>query len=448
MNTNTTAAMADERGALGSGVPSRRLLALLAVAALLRAVWALMVPVMPVSDSHAYDTFARTLVSSGVFGWNANEPFSFWPPGTSLIYAALFHVFGAEYNAIVCLNLLLSVGLIVLTMRLATRFYGARCALYSGWVLALWPTLVMFTTVLASELPFLVFVTAALDVWTLPNRRAIWRGAAAGALLGCAALVRPVAMALPVIIGVAVLLDRGLSKSAVLEQLRVVVPALIAMACVIAPWTMRNYALYHEVVLISTNGGVTLWMGNAPGTTGEHMNVPAWAEKLRDDKQDKALGELAKSYILNDPVGFAWRSLRKFIWLYNHESIGVAWNEAGLSARFGESVLRPLKLFTHATWALIFMTSFAGLLVLIKARGFWRAVCGPVVVTIAFYSAIHSAVVSQDRYHLEFAVQIALLAGVALNALFVRWRSGDANRQSPPATDREPSLELGGAKKG
>lgn len=448
MSMSTTPKTADERGVLGSGASLRSLLTLLAVATLLRAVWALMIPVMPVSDSHAYDTFARTLMSSGVFGWNANEPFSFWPPGTSLIYAALFRVFGAEYNAIVWLNLLLSVGLIVLTMRLATRFYGARCALYGGWVLALWPTLIMFTTVLASELPFLVFVTATLDVWTLPKRQALLRGIAAGALLGCAALVRPVAMALPVIIGVAVLLDRGLSKSAVLEQLRLVVPALIAMACVIAPWTMRNYALYHEVVLISTNGGVTLWMGNAPGTTGEHMNVPAWAEKLRDDKQDKALGELAKTYIVNDPVGFALRSLRKFIWLYNHESIGVAWNEAGLSARFGESVLRPLKLFTHATWALILLTSVAGLGVLIKTRGFWRAVCGPVVVTIAFYSAIHSAVVSQDRYHLEFAVQLALLAGVALNALFARWRTSAANRQSVSVTEREPGLELSGAKKG
>jgi len=433
-NVKTTSATAGERGALGSGASLQRLLTLLAVATLLRVVWALMIPVMPVSDSHAYDTFARTLVSSGVFGWNADEPFSFWPPGTSLIYAALFRVFGAEYNTIIWLNLILSAGLIVLTMRLATRLYGARCALYSGWVLALWPTLVMFTTVLASELPFLVFVTAALDVWTLPSRRMLLRGVAAGALLGCAALVRPVAMALPVIIGVAVLLDRGLSKSAVFEQLRLVVPALVAMACVIAPWTLRNYELYHEVVLISTNGGVTLWMGNAPGTTGEHMNVPAWAERLRDDKQDKALGELAKTYIVNDPAGFAWRSLRKFIWLYNHESIGVAWNEAGLSARFGESALKPLKVFTHVTWALILMTSVAGLLVLVKTRGFWRAVCGPVVITIAFYSAIHSAVVSQDRYHLEFAVQLALLAGVALNALFARWRIGDAERRSSPAT--------------
>ena len=440
MNQRPAPVMADQQGVLGSGASLRRLLTLLAVAMLLRLVWAVVIPVMPVSDSHAYDTFARTLVSSGVFGWNANEPFSFWPPGTSLIYAALFRVFGAEYNAIVGLNLVLSAGLIVLTMRLATRFYGARCALYSGWVLALWPTLVMFTTVLASELPFLVFVTAALDVWTLPNRQALLRGVVAGALLGCAALVRPVAMALPVIIGVAVLLERGLSKAAVFEQLRLVIPALISMACIIAPWTLRNYELYHQVVLISTNGGVTLWMGNAPGTTGEHMDMPAWAEKLRDDKQDKALGELAKGYIVADPAGFVWRSLRKFIWLYSHESIGVAWNEAGLSARFGESALKPLKLFAHATWALILVASIAGLWVLVKMRGLWRAMCGPVVITIAFYSAIHSAVVSQDRYHLEFAVQLALLAGVALNALAVRRRFGKASQQSPPATGQALGL--------
>jgi hypothetical protein len=67
-------------------------------------------------------------------------------------------------------------------------------------------------------------------------------------------------------------------------------------------------------------------------------------------------------------------------------------------------------------------------------------VCGPVVITIAFYSAIHSAVVSQDRYHLEFAVQLALLAGIALNALAVRWGVGKASQQSPPTAG--PALSL------
>lgn len=427
-----TALPAGAPGALSTGVSPRRLLGLLAVAMLLRVVWAALVPVIPVSDGNAYDTFARTLAASGVFGWNANQPFSFWPPGTSLLYAALFRGFGTHYGVIISLNLVLSAGLIVLAMRVATRFYGARCAVYSGWVLALWPTLIMFTTVLASELPFLVLVTAALDVWTIPKRAALAHGVLAGALLGCAALVRPVALALPVIFGAAFLLERGLSRLALLEQVRLVIPALVAMACVISPWTLRNYDLYHEIVLVSTNGGVTLWMGNAPGTTGEHMNVPAWAEKLRDDEQDKALGKLARSYIVGDPAGFVWRSLRKFVWLYNHESIGVAWNEAGIAARFGESALRPLKLFTHASWGLILVTAIAGLVVLVRARGLWRVVCSPVVVTIAFYSLIHSVVVSQDRYHLEFAVQVALLAGVALDALRSRWRLDGASQASAP----------------
>jgi hypothetical protein len=40
------------------------------------------------------------------------------------------------------------------------------------------------------------------------------------------------------------------------------------------------------------------------------------------------------------------------------------------------------------------------------------------------------------------------LAGVALNALFARWRTSAANRQSVSVTEREPGFELGGPKKG
>jgi len=416
-------------GVLSTGASSRELLLVLGLALALRAAWAFVIPVIPVSDSHAYDTFARTLVESGVFGWTQSEPFAFWPPGTSFIYAALFRVFGVHYGPIVALNLLLSLALIVSTMRLAHRFFGGRCGFHGGWVLALWPTLIMFTTVLASELPFLVLTAAALDLWTGSGRNVLVRGGAVGLLLGCAALVRPVALALPVVFGGALVLERGLGKTTLLEQTRLVAVALIAMACVVAPWTLRNYRLYHEVVLVSTNGGITLWMGNAPGTTGEHMDIPAWAEKLPDNEQDKALGKLAKGYIRDDPVGFALRSARKFVWLFNHESIGVAWNEAGLAARFGESVLRPSKFFTHVSWGLILVVAVAGLIVLIRDRGLWRTVCGPVVITIAFYSLVHSVVVSQDRYHLEFAVQLALLAGVALSALGSRAAGARGGRQ-------------------
>jgi len=381
----------------------------------LRIVWAALVPVLPTSDSVAYATFARNLVQYGVYGWTPQTPYAFWPPGTSFLYAAVYKLFGFEHFNIVVLNLLLSAGLIVSSARVATRFYGARVALFTALVLAVWPTLVLFTTVLASELPFLLFTMVALDVWTAPRGSVLLRGLVAGVLLGAAALVRPLALALPVVYGAAVLLSAPASRQALRTQVQLTVLALAAMACVVSPWTWRNYKLYGAPVLISTNGGITLWMGNAPGTRGDYLPIPERLSHLNDHEQSVVLGDEAKRYILGDPAGFALRTLRKLVFLYGNESIGVTWNARGISESFGERAVLWLKRFTQVSWALIFLTAAWGAWVLLRRLGWRRFALSPPVVTIAFYSAVHSIVVSQDRYHLAFAAQFAMLtaAGVA-----------------------------------
>ncbi|MBA3588012.1 glycosyltransferase family 39 protein [Methylibium sp.] len=399
----------------GNEISLRQLAWVLAAALALRIGWAVLVPVVPLSDSVAYETFARNLVLHGVYGWTPHEPFAFWPPGTSFLYAAVYKLFGFGHFNIVLLNLLISAALIVTSARVAARFFGAQVALFTAAVLAVWPTLVLFTTVLASELPFLLFTMLALDVWTAPRGSVLFRGLLAGVLLGAAALVRPLALALPVVYGAAVLFSSAVPRQVLRSQMQVTVLALAAMACVVSPWTWRNYQLYGAPVLISTNGGITLWMGNSPGTRGDYMPIPERLNHLNDHEQSVVLGDEAKRYILDDPAGFAVRTLRKLIFLYGNESIGVIWNAGGISESFGEPAVLWLKRFTQLSWVLIFLTAAWGAWVLLRRLGWRRFILSPPVVTIAFYSAVHSIVVSQDRYHLAFAAQFAMLtaAGVA-----------------------------------
>jgi len=49
-----------------------------------------------------------------------------------------------------------------------------------------------------------------------------------------------------------------------------------------------------------------------------------------------------------------------------------------------------------------------------------RALFDPLIISVIFYSAVHAAIVSQDRYHLEFAPQMAILAGLGLASVRVR----------------------------
>jgi len=314
---------------------------------------------------------------------------------------------------IAVLNIVVSCGLIVTSARVAARFYDDRVGVFAAAVLAVWPTLVMFTTVLASELPFLFLTIAALDAWTVSHRSGVFRGVLAGLLLGAASLVRPLALALPIVYGGTIAL-RSLCKDEVLTQARLIAVCFLMMAIVIAPWTWRNYRLYSEPVLISTNGGVTLWMGNAPGTSGAYLPIPERLENLNDNDLSKVLGEEAKRIIFSDPTGFILRSGLKLMRLYNNESIGVIWNEHGIEREFGARAVTVLKRMTQITWAMILLLAIFGTYCCFRLKGWRRTVFSPILASIIFYSLVNSIIVSQDRYHLAFSPQIAMLAAIAL----------------------------------
>ena len=411
-------------GALNSGatqashsVDYKLLAAIVAFAVALRIMWAWLVPVMPVSDSMAYDAFARTLAAHGVFGWNPESPLAFWPPGTTFLHAPIFHLFGTGYTGIVALNILLSAGIIITTYRVAERDHGARIATATALLIALWPTLVMYPTILASELPFLFFTILALDIWTAPKGAILWRAIGAGLVLGFASLVRPLALLLPFIYAACCITQHGFALREVLRQAQILVVVGVAMAIVIAPWTWRNYQLFGEPVLISTNGSVTLWMGNTPGTDGRHKELPGDVAHLPENERAHVLGERARKYISDDPTAFVLRSLRKLVLLYNNESTGVGWNQLGIAESFGAGAVTPLKRFTQVTWAGIFLFALLGLVVLLRRKGLLPTLYSPIVMTILYYSAVHSVVVSQERYHLGFASQIAILSAIGMVAL-------------------------------
>lgn len=393
-------------------VDAQHLTWILLLALGLRLIWAWWIPVIPLSDGKAYDAFARTLVEQGTFGWNADQPTAFWPPGTTFLHAALYWAFGVNHLPIVAVNIGLSLGLIVICARLAARFWGSRIATLTALILALWPTLVMYPTILASELPFLFLTLLSLDVWSNGSIRPLRKGWAIGFLLGLAALVRPQALLLPLLFAFCAAASAGMAWATIRSQLQILISTGIVMAIVIAPWTWRNYQLYGEPVLISTNGGITLWMGNTPGTDGRYMYVPEEFGALPENERARAMGRQAKAYIQQDPIGFLMRAVRKVVLLYANESVGVGWNAKGIQQALGDPWVHGLKRFTQLTWMLILGLAIVGLGATIRQQGWIRTLTSPITLSILYFTAIHSVVVSQERYHLAFAGQLAILAAV------------------------------------
>jgi 4-amino-4-deoxy-L-arabinose transferase-like glycosyltransferase len=383
---------------------------------LLRVLWAVAVPVIPLSDSNAYDTFAQNLANGQGYGWNSQSPTAYWPVGTSFIYSLFYRVFGHTYLPIIIFNLVLAVVITGLAMHLAETWFNRRVALLTGLLLTLWPSQIQFTTVLASELPFTALVLVAVVVW-LNKRTNLWlRSMFAGVALAAASYVRPTALLIPILL----LFFRWISTREILKTLKATLVMFAVMALLIAPWSIRNTIVFGEFVPIATNGGANLWMGNNPNSTGAYMALPPETLQMNEARRDRYLKSLAKAHIKEKPLLFVRRVLTRLVDTHSRESIAIAWNEQGLVTRYGTSLLFPLKAINQIYWLSVLGLALSGIVLLGKQQGWFIMITHPTVVLWGYFAAIHAVIVAQDRYHFPSIPMIAILAAFTLVSLLDR----------------------------
>ena len=381
------------------------------IAVILRVVWSFLVPVIPLSDSVAYDTFAQNIWLYGTYGWQADEPTSYWPVGTSAIYSLFYTLFGHVYWPIILFNIVCTLVLMVFTRMLCEQFFKRKAVgLWVALIIALWPTLIFYTTVLASELPYMAFLTAAFYCLVKVNTSVIKAGVIAGVLFSVSYYIRPLAT-VPLAIGVFYLwLNMERKRVVILRSLIVV--AIMVLA--VSPWAYRNYQLYDAFVPMSTNGGATLWMGNQANTNGGYMPLPDKVKGMDEYTRNQVLKQDAIDYIKQKPIEFVIRTFNKFLAFHLKETIGVTWNEEGIKQGIGEFMTTPLKVLSQLYWSAILLASLAGVLLFIKSNGFWYTAFHPFILLWASTAAIHSLIVAQDRYHIPIIPFVASFAAYLL----------------------------------
>ncbi|WP_165074562.1 glycosyltransferase family 39 protein [Paludisphaera rhizosphaerae] len=398
--------------------------AVLVLALTVRVAWGLSLPVVPLSDCMAYDLQAHNLANGVCYGFEASRPSAYWPVGTSAVYAALYTIFGFHYGPIVVMNILIGVATTWLVMATTRDWFGPRAALAAGLLTALWPGQIQFTTILASELLFNLFVLLAVYVEGRNAWPATARAVATGASLACASYIRPLALPLPALFWFRRLVDPQERRQGVASNTIEAAGVLLVMAVLIAPWTVRNYRTFGYPVLISTNGGANFWMGNNPESDGGYMPLPKWAEDISNEAEaDRALKRAAWRFIMENPRVFFLGLFRKAFSTYSRESIGVAWNEDGLKQVFGAWILTPMKLVSALYFAGAMLAAFAGAYLARRGRSFLAWATLPPVMLWAFFAAIHIVIVGGDRYHYPSLPMIASLAGLGLVAQAVDRRS-------------------------
>jgi len=247
-------------------------------------------------------------------------------------------------HRLVRVEVVLGTLLVVAVYLLGRAWFGPKAGLLAGIVAAFDPTLVAYSHYLWSETLCALLVAAALLGVVLAaregsraeaeedgssvardpsvSRRSFVtsvvqsRAAAlcAGIAFGLAVLTREVA--LPVAVVCAGWLVWRAAPGARRGALGSAAILLASTLLVIAPWTWRNYRVFHRFVPISTIGWIALGEGNTLDPTdwfGKPYPVAAMRAEVAQGKDEIERNEIAREYTLRilraEPLSFVFKKL-------------------------------------------------------------------------------------------------------------------------------------------
>jgi 4-amino-4-deoxy-L-arabinose transferase-like glycosyltransferase len=270
-----------------------------ALSVLVRLPWVLIVHAKPVSDTRFYYLSASSIANG--HGYQIlGHPTAFFPVGWPAFLGGLFAFTGPSMLAIEILNLVLWALSAALVYVLGRRLGGRSVGVVAGVLVAIAPTMAVFVMRAYSEALFIPLLLAMCLLLTSRRETPALRNAAlAGALLGAAILVRSTAEMLIFILPLWLLWRRPRR-----ESWRAALVFGIAACLVLVPWVVRNKVVMHSATL-STNGGVTLWLGANPHATGGWIaygkNNWAISSAAAEVKQNSTLTREALRYDFHHP---------------------------------------------------------------------------------------------------------------------------------------------------
>ena len=202
-------------------------------------------------------------------------PATYWAPGYPVVLAGSFHLadlVGLSHDAAVHLVRLVAVGLgAVVLLALFERLFARRTAVLATAMWIVCPLNLFLGKQPNSELPFRVVLYGALLAYVVAvQRRRPEFAAAAGALVGLAALIRPAALLLGLVLAVPLVAQGARADRSLLRLAGVLIAVNVA---VLVPHQLWLAAHTDRFALVSTSGTAAAVDGLTIGTDPDEVPV-------------------------------------------------------------------------------------------------------------------------------------------------------------------------------
>ncbi len=276
-------------------------------------------------------------------------PTAWSPPLYPLLIAGVFKIFGVYTAAsawvLLVINSVFSAATSSVIYEIAARCFqhtgrAKKIAIWSGWLWALYPAAMQFavrwiwdmclTTFLFSKIIAIALRTRGIgedsSTEPEPQHQTTLHWAAFGLLSGLTVLLNSTLLLFIPVCGLWMLLGTIKAKSPILSALlRSMLACVLALAC-IAPWTVRNFSVFHTFIPLRGNLGAELHQS----ILEEHQGFPWGAtipvcevcpvfqqyRQMGEASYVRREGEIAKQEIRSHKQRFVDYSLKRFYFFW------------------------------------------------------------------------------------------------------------------------------------
>ena len=398
-----------------------------------------------VFDQISYDALARRVIagsgfSFGLLWWPvtaANTPTSHWSFLYTLYLAGVYTLFGiAPVAARIIQAIMAGILMPLLIYRLAARVFGPLPGLVAAAISAVYIYFFYYAGSLMTETFFFIGILWSFDLaigirYSQNPRISQWL------LLGLAmtmtVLLRQTFLPVIGLIGVWLWYAAKGARCRVIQGFSL---SILIVMLGIAPWTIRNYRVFHQFVLLNTNAGYAFYWANHPMFGTDFPNVlpegVTWVSLIPQEligmdeaSLEKELMRRSLQSILDDPRRYLLLSLSRL------EDQFIFWPTSKSPLISDLSRLGSFGLFLpfmcYGAWLVIFRPGRFKLYVESGMGGLSSRISDWLVMPVALwlgffilYTVMHLASWSAPRYRLPTDAVMVIFAGVGIVDVYNR----------------------------
>jgi len=407
------------------------------------------------TDQLSYDMLAQRVLEGHGFtvaeAWwpatRAGEPTAHWSYLYTLYLVVVYGLFG-HHPLIARLIQAILAGILMpwLGYRLGCRHFNGRVGLVSAALIALYAYFIYYAVMLMTESFYIITILWTLDLAsrlgqspapepsarnTAPRteRQLVKPIVGLGLALTATVLLRQLFLLfIPILF--AWLLWRSYRYSArpIGHMVGIIVGTTAILILSVVPWTLRNYRVFDDFVLLNTNAGFAFYWGNHPIHGYNFISIlpsngPSYLDlippellELNEASLDRALLKRGLAFVLADPGRYVILSISRTkdyfkFWPSTDSSL-----ISTLLRFFSFGVLWPFMLYGF----------------LANLRSSFSTATLILYLFVITYTAIHLLSWALIRYRLPVDAVLLIFASVALVALYTKLTQYFANIQTEP----------------